>query len=60
MQKILLTVAEAAYLINYITAAIYKLINSGKLPYIKKGKIYLIPYAHLVALVERSLHSRKP
>lgn len=60
MQKILLTVSEAAYLINYSIATIYKLINLGKLPYVKKGKNYLIPYAHLVALIERSLYSRKP
>ncbi len=38
MQKILVTVAEAACLLNYSTATIYKLINSGQLPYIKKGK----------------------
>ena len=44
MQKILVTVAEAACLLNYSTATIYKLINSGKLPYIKKGKNYLIPF----------------
>lgn len=60
MQKILLTVTEAAYAVNYSTAAIYKLINSGKLPYVKKGKTYLIPYNHLLSLVERSLHYRKP
>lgn len=59
MQKILLTVTEAAYLVNYSTTAIYKLINSGKLPFVKKGKNYLIPYNHLVSLVERSLHYRK-
>ncbi len=60
MQKILLTVTEAAYLVNYSTAAIYKLINSGKLPHVKKGKIYLIPYKHLCSLVEHSLLYRKP
>ena len=60
MQKILLTVTEAAYAFNYSTAAIYKLINSGKLPYVKKGKTYLIPYNHLLSLVERSLLYRKP
>lgn len=60
MQKILLTVTEAAYAVNYSTAAIYKLINSGKLPYAKKGKTYLIPYNHLLSLVESSLHYRKP
>ncbi len=60
MQKILLTVTEAAYAVNYSTAAIYKLINSGKLPYVKKGKTYLIPYNHLLSLVERSLLYRKP
>ena len=60
MQKILLTVTEAAYAFNYSTAAIYKLINSGKLPYVKKGKTYLIPYNHLLLLVERSLLYRKP
>ena len=60
MQKILLTVTEAAYAVNYSTAAIYKLINSGKLPYVKKGKTYLIPYNHLLSLVERSLPYRKP
>lgn len=60
MQKILLTVTEAAYSVNYSTAAIYKLINSGKLPYVKKGKNYLIPYKHLWSLVERSLLYRKP
>ena len=37
MQKILVTVAEAACLLNYSTATIYKLINSGQLPYIKSG-----------------------
>lgn len=60
MQKILLTVTEAAYAINYSTAAIYKLINSGKLPYVKKGKTYLIPYNHLLSLVERFLLYKKP
>lgn len=59
MQKILLTVTEAAYLVNYSTTAIYKLINSGKFPFVKKGKNYLIPYNYLASLVERSLHSRK-
>ena len=60
MQKILVTVAEAACLLNYSTATIYKLINSCKLPYIKKGKNYLIPFKHLEALVEHSLHYKKP
>lgn len=60
MQKILLTVTESAYAVNYSTAAIYKLINSGKLPYVKKGKTYLIPYNHLLSLVERSLLYMKP
>lgn len=60
MPKILLTVTEAAYSVNYSAATIYKLINSGKLPYIKKGKNYLIPYNHLLSLVERSLLYKKP
>lgn len=59
MQKILLTVTEAAYSVNYSTAAIYKLINSGKLPYVKKGETYLIPHKHLCSLVERSLLYKK-
>ncbi len=51
-EKILLTIAEAAYKLNCSSSQISKLLNDGKLEYTKKKNQYLIhidsikAYAH--------------
>lgn len=58
--KLLLTVYEAAYILNCSSATIYKLINSGQLRYKNQGKAFRILAEDVENYARLSSHYKKP
>lgn len=53
MDKLVYTVAEAAYKLNCSTGVVYKLIHSSQLDWYKNGKVYLVTLESLQAYIRR-------
>lgn len=58
--KLLLTVSEAAYILNCSSAYVYKLIHFGVLRYKMHGKAFRIPSEDVENYVRSSLHNINP
>lgn len=54
--KLLLSVTEAAYILNCSSATIYKLIHSGQLPYKMHGKAFRVLTEDVENYARLSLH----
>ena len=59
-EKLLLSVSEAAYMLNCSAASVYKLIHSGQLPYKKHGKAFRVLTEDVENYVRSSLHNINP
>lgn len=58
--KLLLTVSEAAYILNCSSASVYKLIHSGQLRYKIHGRAYRISSEDVENYARLSLHNKNP
>ena len=59
-EKLLLSVSEAAYMLNCSAASVYKLIHSGQLPYKKHGKAFRVLTEDVENYARLSLHYENP
>lgn len=59
-QKFLLTIAEAAYLLNCSSSHVLKLIHTGKLKYAKKKREYILHIDDIYAYARLSVNKKYP
>ena len=60
IDKLLITVVEAAYYLHYSTQYVYNLLKEGKLRYKKKGRDYLIFSEDVENYAKSTLLRKKP
>ena len=58
--KLLLTVSEAAYILNCSSASVYKLIHFGTIRYKKYGRTFRISSEDVENYARASLHNDNP
>lgn len=57
IEKMAISVTDAAYLLNYSASSIYKMIYEGKIPAYKKGREYQILTEDLFRFIESKAHT---
>ncbi len=60
LTKLLLTVNEAAYVLNCSGATIYKMIKEGKVRYYKHGRAYRIAIEDIISYISSVLTTNNP
>lgn len=58
--KLLLSVSEAAYILNCSATSVYKLIHSGQLPFKMHGKAFRVLTEDVENYARLSLHYKNP